>query len=227
MLRAIARGRLHPTRLALVHAAQQSVTRRCTAMAGDPPTEKQLTYARSLAQRLGEELPEGVKDQRGPCEDFINEALIRVPPTAAQIQFAQQLAAEQGVQDLSEEVRTSAKACASYINRWKSKSGRYTPYTSTTMSGVPPTAKQILFAASLATQQEMGLSYEVLSDKAAMSRFISAMTEAPVHSPTADGATMDSSTTDSLVHEASENGSEKNDHGNNTVDAKAEKEIPF
>ena len=154
------------------------------------PSEKQIKYAQQLAQRSGLPIPNDALSDRNRCSAFIDEALGRCPPSERQIAFAETLAAAKN-EELSVEVRKSAKAVSEYINdnqhlataaggggpggSFGGGYGNAAPATGQRL----PTDKQLLYAAALARQNRAGLSYEMLSDRAALSRFIDQMRNTP------------------------------------------------
>ena len=71
---------------------------------GGEPSEKQMSYAQSLAQRTGLRLPPEALSDREACSAFIDEALSVSPPTSRQLAFAETLAAASG-SPLTAEVR--------------------------------------------------------------------------------------------------------------------------
>ena len=78
---------------------------------------------------------------------------------------------------------SSAKACSEFIDANQglmgggSYGGNYGAPTGRT--GKEPSEKQILYAASLARQRNLGLSAEVLQDRGAMSEFIDGCLSGP------------------------------------------------
>ena len=146
-----------------------------------PPSEKQVRYAQRLAQQLAKSLPQDALHDSEACSKFIDECLSEAPPSEKQVQFAQTIARDAGI-ELPAFVTTSSKACSEYINANQHLlSGRPRSYDGGSGGmgmgmgmgmGNAPTEKQILFAARLARDRNLGLSAEVLADKAAMSGFI-------------------------------------------------------
>lgn len=136
------------------------------------PSEKQVKYAEQLAQRSGLQPPGDVYSDRDACSAFIDEALSRSAPSAKQLAFAESLARTMGT-ELPVEVLGNAKACSEYIDQNQRMSSSSTGAGS--YGARVPTDKQLIYAASLARQNSMGLSYEVLSDRTATSKFIDEM----------------------------------------------------
>uniref|UniRef100_A0A7S2MDI0 Uncharacterized protein n=1 Tax=Haptolina brevifila TaxID=156173 RepID=A0A7S2MDI0_9EUKA len=155
----------------------------CTMMMDDAysnfaPSEKQLQYAQRLAQRTGLDLPPEALSDKESCSAFIDEALSKSPPSANQVAYAKSLAQSACI-ELPEQVLRSAKSCSEFIDEIQ-QSGSTAGFAGGSAGGGAatsrlPTDKQIIFAASLARQQQIGLSHEVLSDRAAASSFIDSM----------------------------------------------------
>lgn len=146
-----------------------------------PPSEKQLMYAQRLAQQLSLELPQEAQSDMSACSNFIDDALSRAKPTDRQIEFAKIIAASLQ-QPLPDHVLESSKAISLYIESNKmlvpqgAGGGAMSGGMGSSGSG-EPTEKQILFAARLARQLNVGLSAEVLQSKGAMSQFLSESTQ--------------------------------------------------
>ena len=140
----------------------------------DAPSEKQVRYAQQLAQRSGLALPPDALIDRDRCSAFIDEALGKSEPSARQISFAESLAATKN-EALPAEVRGSAKAISEYIDQnmhlAMGAAGGRGQYNGTADPRLP-TDKQLLYAAVLARQKRVGLSFEQLSDRQTLSRFI-------------------------------------------------------
>jgi len=151
---------------------------------GSEPSEKQVRYAQQLAQRSGLALPQDALLDRERCSAFIEEALGKSAPSARQIAFAESLAATKN-EPLPASVRSSAKAISEYIDQnqhlatpaagGRSYGGGGSSLRSSASDSLLPTDKQLLYAATLARQKQVGLSYEQLSDRAEISRFIDEM----------------------------------------------------
>lgn len=146
-----------------------------------PPSEKQVQYAQRLAQQLAKPLPEAALQDFDQCSQFIDECLSQAPPSQKQLQFAQQISQDAGI-DLPSHSTVSAKAVSDYINdnqhllkgmQRNFEGGMFIDLLGT------PSDKQVLYAASLARQRNIGLSAEALSSKGAMSQFIDACLNTP------------------------------------------------
>ena len=137
---------------------------------GNKPSEKQLQYAQQLAQRISEPVPPDAFEDKSSCSAFIDRALAKSAPSERQIQFAEALAAAKGLA-LPLEARSSAKGCSEFIDAHQQVSS-YGSAGYSESGGRPPTDKQVLFAASLARDSGLGLTYEMLADRTQLSQFI-------------------------------------------------------
>lgn len=93
--------------------------------AGSSPSEKQLAFARSVAERAGVPLPEAVQASGRDLSAWIDATLKKAPPrppSEKQLAFAQKLAEEAGA-DLPDAVRSDATACSAFIDKHMGKSG--------------------------------------------------------------------------------------------------------
>ena len=89
------------------------------------PSEKQLAFARSLAERAGVLLPEPVQTSARDLSAWIDATLKKAPPrppSEKQLAFAEKLAEEAGI-DLPAAVRSGAPACSAFIDRMTRKGG--------------------------------------------------------------------------------------------------------
>ena len=89
------------------------------------PSEKQLAFARSVAERAGVPLPEAVQASARDLSAWIDATLKTAPPRAPsekQIAFAEKLAQEAGI-DLPEAVRSDGAACSAFIDKHMGKAG--------------------------------------------------------------------------------------------------------
>jgi len=160
-----------------------------SASGGAPPSEKQVAYAQALSLRTQLPIPPEALDDAASCSDFINAALERVPPTEKQVAFAMELASKAG-QEMPEAVLESSAACSAYIDEHLKAQGGEGGGGGSSYGGASsrlagaPSQKQLLYAAALAVRHRVGLSFEVLSSKAACSAFIDQHSqEAPPDSP--------------------------------------------
>ena len=162
------------------------------------PSEKQVRYAQQLAQRAGLPLPQEALVDRDRCSAFIEQALGLCAPSAKQVAFAESLAAAKN-EPLSSEARASAKAISEYIDQNMQYAsgaggggggggggGAATTYGNVGDARLP-SDKQLLYAAALARQNRVGLSYELLIDRTALSRFIDDMRAGPGGPPGGGG----------------------------------------
>jgi len=127
------------------------------------PSEKQLAYAKSLAEDNGVDIPDEIYDSRASCSDFIEQQLAArgSRPSQRQIEFAASLAQAMGM-NMPERARTDRSYCSEFIDELKSKNdGVY-----------PPSSKQIASAESLAESAGLPLPEDVMKDSRACSRFI-------------------------------------------------------
>lgn len=148
-----------------------------------PPSEKQLGYAQRLAQQLGRTIPEDALHDSMVISQFIDDCLTEAKPTERQVAYAQTIARDAGI-ELPEAATRSSKACSEFIEANQhllpSRRNMGMGLPGSTGGGVamgggtryPPSQSQIMLAASLAQQLNIGLAAEVLADRVAMSRFI-------------------------------------------------------
>jgi len=84
-----------------------------------PPSEKQLAFARSLAERTGKEVPEEAVTDAKALSAWIDKAQKGAPPrppSDKQLAFARKLAEEKDVK-LPEPVLTDMNACSKFIDK--------------------------------------------------------------------------------------------------------------
>jgi len=89
------------------------------------PSEKQLAFAQSVAERAGVALPDTVRGSARDLSAWIDATLKKAPPrppSEKQIAFAEKLAEEAGV-DLPAAVRSDATACSAFIDKNMGKGG--------------------------------------------------------------------------------------------------------
>ncbi|WP_414039333.1 hypothetical protein ACJU26_08890 [Acidithiobacillus sp. M4-SHS-6] len=77
------------------------------------PTDKMLSYARSIADALDMDLPESVDGSFDACRDFIDQHAESVPPTDKQVKFATTLA-----DDLGEDIPRRVLDSKILLSRW-------------------------------------------------------------------------------------------------------------
>lgn len=78
------------------------------------PTDKMLEFAKSIANRVGKELPEAVMTDFDECRNFIDthkDAAMR--PTEKQLAFAQRIAESKGA-----EIPAEALANGRELSKW-------------------------------------------------------------------------------------------------------------
>ena len=133
----------------------------------NPPSEKQLKYAQSLALEIEQPLPLDAHEDSQVCSAFIDEVRQKVAPTEKQLRFAETLAGEAG-EALPEDAIKSKAAISEYIESMmqslpkKAKAGG-------------PSQKQLDFAADLARTRGVRIPAEALKQKHACSAFIDSM----------------------------------------------------
>lgn len=89
------------------------------------PGEKQLAFARSIAERSGIALPEGILGDVRALSAWIDKTKVSAPPRAPsekQIAFAEKLADENGI-DLPANARTDSAACSAFIDKTMGSKG--------------------------------------------------------------------------------------------------------
>lgn len=89
------------------------------------PSEKQIGFARSLAERTGAEIPEAALTSARDLSAWIDAAMKKAPPrppSEKQIAFAEKLAGEAGI-DLPEAARKDMTACSAFIDKNMGKGG--------------------------------------------------------------------------------------------------------
>mmetsp|Transcript_209 Transcript_209/g.477 ORF Transcript_209/g.477 Transcript_209/m.477 type:complete len:214 (-) Transcript_209:247-888(-) len=132
------------------------------------PSAKQVTYAKALALQTGTEMPDKACLDKQACSAFIREQLLQLPPTDFQIDFVSSLARRRGIEPPDEAIASRAGASAFIDRNTHAKTG---PTRSTGMSE-PPSREELLFSASLARQQGLGLDAKILRDRQACLGFI-------------------------------------------------------
>lgn len=162
---------------------------------GRPPSEKQVQYAQRLAQQTATELPQEALMDSDACSRFIDDALSRTPPSAKQVEYANTIARQLNM-DMPPGVTASAKACSEFIDANQGLMGGMGGggggRNLQAGPGQAPSEKQILFAARLARERQLGLSAEALSDRLAMSQFIDAcLNSQPMAAPAPASPTAD------------------------------------
>ncbi|KAL1510107.1 hypothetical protein AB1Y20_006439 [Prymnesium parvum] len=133
------------------------------------PSDKQLRYARSLAEQQKKELHPDAKNDWSICSSEIERLLSTAPPTAKQIRFAEELAEAKNMQ-LPREVLASQLA----MRRFLDENSGGSPRIGSSISGTSaPTEKQVLFAAQLARQLRIDIPYQAVESAIECSAFIS------------------------------------------------------
>lgn len=134
---------------------------------GKPPTEKQISFAQTLAQQRGIPMPSSATKSKRACSTFIEESQALISsgrpmerqvdnydlPTERQLDYARRIAAERGM-TLSAAALSSRKACSDWIDR------------------VPPSPKQVQFAKAIAERRGLELPPEVLTKKRTCEMFL-------------------------------------------------------
>lgn len=98
------------------------------------PTEKQLKFAHSLAEKYGVEIPEEALQSRKDLSKWIDSQMQSIPPTEKQTAFMERLAEERGIEP-PEEAYLSKARCSEWItsvleeSRAKSKSSKSRRFT--------------------------------------------------------------------------------------------------
>jgi hypothetical protein len=133
-----------------------------------PPTEKQISFAQTLAQQRGIPMPSSATKSKRACSTFIEESQALISsgrpterqvdlgydlPTERQLDYARRIAAERGM-TLSAAALSSRKACSDWIDR------------------VPPSPKQVQFAKAIAERRGLELPPEVLTKKRTCEMFL-------------------------------------------------------
>lgn len=93
------------------------------APGGYPPSEKQIAFARSIAERMGSPVPEDALKDSKALSAWIDKAKSKAPappPSEKQVSFAKMLAERAGV-DLPEEVMKNMAECSKFIDKLKAK----------------------------------------------------------------------------------------------------------
>ena len=81
-----------------------------------PPSQKQLEFAKQLAQKTGLELPDSIEEDYKICNEFIEKAKAQVPPSQKQIELAKKLANDKKV-DLPKNYEKSLEICSKFIDK--------------------------------------------------------------------------------------------------------------
>ena len=159
-------------RTAALHATRMQEADFGFDSAPRPPSEKQVQYAMSLGQKVSMDVPQAALTDSAECSAFIDMALSKAPPTDKQIAFAQSIATSANI-ELPESALVSSKSISKYIEANKPLAPGPAGGGGFAQSGAQkPTEKQILFAATLASQLGIGLAPEVLQTRLAMSAFL-------------------------------------------------------
>lgn len=84
----------------------------------NPPSEKQLEWAKNIAQNLKISLPNGIENSWKICSDFIekNKDKVVTPPTDKQIELAKKLSKDKGL-SLPKGYDTNLKICKEFIDK--------------------------------------------------------------------------------------------------------------
>lgn len=82
----------------------------------NPPSPKQLEFAKQLAQKTGLELPSNIEEDYKICNEFIEKAKAQVPPSPKQIELAKKLANDKKV-DLPKNYEKSLEICSKFIDK--------------------------------------------------------------------------------------------------------------
>ncbi|WP_439814433.1 hypothetical protein [Zavarzinia sp. CC-PAN008] len=163
-----------------------------------PPTDKQLAFARRIAEERRIELPAEVEESGAACSAWLDQQVGSRdqaggggagggrPPSEKQLAFARRLADERGI-EVPEEVLDSSKAISQFIDEMLNDGrgggggggpgGGRAPARSASPSanagaGRPPTDKQLAFARKLSAEKKLPLPPEAERDGRACSTFI-------------------------------------------------------
>ena len=114
--------------------------REAGATGGFVPSEKQLSFAQSLADATKKDIPEAAMTDSKALSawiDKVKELAPARPPSEKQLAFAERLAEEKGV-DLPEDVTSDMKACSAFIDaQMGNKSGSSKPSSGKPAAGKP------------------------------------------------------------------------------------------
>eukprot|EP00929_Paragymnodinium_shiwhaense_P060123 TRINITY_DN3005_c0_g1_i1.p1 TRINITY_DN3005_c0_g1~~TRINITY_DN3005_c0_g1_i1.p1 ORF type:complete len:413 (+),score=109.96 TRINITY_DN3005_c0_g1_i1:117-1241(+) len=129
------------------------------------PSEKQLAFAETLAERAGVELSEALRSDRRGLSNFIDEQLkvlgpLDSKPSEKSVAYASRLAEHNGV-ELPPAVLESQRACSNFIDTHKTESGT-----------MPPSEKQWAFAERIAAATGDTIPADAEKDSKALSRWI-------------------------------------------------------
>lgn len=139
------------------------------------PTPRMLAAAKSIAERKGIKLPAKAKTDSAACRKFLDEHLPKrdpnapagqggtYPPSAKQLEFAQRLAKEGGLQ-IPPEAMGSAKEMSAWIDKAMKK-----------QPPRKPSEKQLAFARKLAEENDVDLPADAEADMKKCSAFIDKM----------------------------------------------------
>lgn len=146
-----------------------------------PPSDKQIAFARKLAEERGQAVPLDVETDRRACSEFIDRMLAAPkagapsgvrPPSDKQLAFVAKLAAERGI-EVPDDAKTDAKACSALIDRLLAeKAGPATtpaaptpaPAKAKSAASKAPSDKQIAYAQKLAREKKLRLPAGYQSD---------------------------------------------------------------
>lgn len=84
----------------------------------NPPSEKQIEWAKSIASNLNIALPSGIEADWKICSNFIekNKDKVVTPPTDKQIELAKKLSKDKGL-SLPKGYDTNLKICKEFIDK--------------------------------------------------------------------------------------------------------------
>lgn len=85
----------------------------------NPPSEKQLEWAKNIAQNLKISLPNGIENSWKICSDFIekNKDKVVTPPTDKQLSFAKKLAKDNNT-ELPKDIEKDSSICSKFITKY-------------------------------------------------------------------------------------------------------------
>ena len=157
---------------AISSATPSGIHARHGASSMRPPTEKMLSYAKTLADRKGIPLPKDAVKNGDVCKAFLDEhgASTSAPPSSKQIEFAKKLAAERSISP-PEGFETSYQTCKRFIESCLSD-GSGASSGGTASDSRPPSEKQIDFAKKIAERRNISIPSASLKNAAMLSQWI-------------------------------------------------------
>ena len=159
------------------------------------PSDKQINFARILANEQNIKMPENIMNNMNACSVFIDtyknggkngrrknfeseksKNMVIRPPSVKQLDYAKVLASKHGI-DIPENVKASMKQCSAFIDKYKNggKNGRRKNVESEKSKNMvirPPSVKQLNYAKVLASKHGIDIPENAKASMKQCSAFI-------------------------------------------------------